>query len=82
MELNLELEEEISEYVQDPVEAQHLQDEELLQPARARGWPRQPELWPRVITISHDDLTHIRLYSVANDLLLAQGYRHEQNPGW
>ena len=40
MDLNLELEEEISEYIQDPVEAQHLQDEEPGPPARGRGRPR------------------------------------------
>ena len=56
MELNLDLEEEISEHPWDPVQAETLQD---INPVIARGRPKLHDLWTGVISIQHVNLSNL-----------------------
>ena len=82
MDLMDELDQEISEYVLDPVQLEQLVEEEEEMVVRGRGRPKQPELWTRVLSITHDDPFQIRVHELKADLLLAQAYRRVARPGW
>ena len=62
--MDLYLEEEISEHPWDPSQAAHLED---AHPTAARGRPRIPEQWTRVISVTHDNLDAIEIIVIAND---------------
>ena len=64
MESDFELEQEISEHPFDPAQAAQMPD---VNPVETRGRPRLPELWTRVISVHHDDLTAIECVVIAND---------------
>ena len=64
METDFELEQEISEHPWDPAQADPLQ---TANPMEMRGRPKLPELWTRVISVHHDDLTAIECIVIAND---------------
>jgi len=36
-----------------------------------------PEQWTRIISIDYDDLEHFKTYSIASDLLLAEGIDYD-----
>ena len=56
MESDFELEQEISEHPFDPAQAAQMPDVNHIE---ARGRPKLPELWTRVISVHHDDLNAI-----------------------
>ena len=71
----MDIEEEISEFVQDPAERQEQESvEEIKQGEGKRGAKKQPELWTRVISIDKDNVAFPRLFPLATDLLLKEGY--------
>ena len=72
MELNIDLEEEISEHPWDPVLAANQPDNH---PTEPRGRRRLPELWTRVISVHHDNLSAIELVPLAGDLQLSNAYQ-------
>ena len=51
-------------------------DEEEKQPAR-RGRRAIPEKWTRVISVKSDDLTNIRTFELASELLLDQSFGNQ-----
>ena len=71
MEINIDLDQEISEHPWDPYEAANQPD---VNPTENRGRRRIPEQWTRVISVHHDDLSAIKLVALADDLKLATGY--------
>ena len=83
----MNIEEEISEFVQDPKE---LHDQESVEEDRdkgtKRGAPRVPEMWTRVISFSTDNLQDLKVFPIATDLLLKEGYpktrKRKGEPEW
>ena len=71
MEMNIDLDQEISEHPWDPYEAANQPD---ANPTENRGRRRVPEQWTRVVSVHHDDLSTIKLVALADDLMLATGY--------
>lgn len=55
-----------------PAQAAQMPD---VNPVEARGRPKLPELWTRVISVHHDDLTAIDYIVIVNDQK-----RHKNNP--
>ena len=53
---------------------------------RGRGAPRLPEMWTRVISFKSDDLDDLKLFPIATDLLVEQGYeklrKRKGEPEW
>ena len=83
----MNIDEEISEFIQDPLERldQESIEQEQAQP-RGRGAPKIPEMWTRVISFSSDNLDNLKIYPIAPDLLLESGYekqrRRKGEPQW
>ena len=71
MEMNIDLDQEISEHPWDPVLAANQPD---INPTENRGRRRVPEQWTRVISVHHDDLSTIKPVALADDLMMATGY--------
>ena len=46
-----------------------------------RGRKRLPEMWSRVINLSKDDLTNLKVYELAPDLLMSNGMKHTLSRG-
>ena len=46
-----------------------------------RGRQRIPEMWSRVINLSKDDLSNLRVFELAPDLLLSNGMKHTLSRG-
>ena len=46
-----------------------------------RGRKRLPEQWSRVINLSKDDLTSLKVYELGPDLLLSNGMKHTLSRG-
>ena len=46
-----------------------------------RGRPRIQEQWSRVINLSKDDLSALRVFDLAPDLLLSNGMKHTLSRG-
>ena len=85
--MNLNQEEEHSEFITDPVERVDQESVELDKGSDTQKKSRRlPELWTRVISISSDNLTDLKVYSIASDLLLEQGYekvrKRKGDPEW
>jgi len=81
------IEDEDSELWTDPVDrrdGENIENEQAGQ--RKAGRPKIPEHWTRVISISTDNLTELKIYQIATDLLLNQGYdktrRRKGEPEW
>ena len=66
MEMNLE--EEVSEHLWDPLRRATQQDDN---PVPRRGRPFLPELWTRVISVSHNHAASFKTYELRSDLLLS-----------
>lgn len=67
-------EDEFSEWLPNSVQMQQREDEQTVRvPGRSRGRPAVPLCWTRVISVSHDDLTAIRVYPINTDKLVAEG---------
>ena len=69
--MNLTTEEEISEFVADPVEqldADSLEEAKLTETKRGRR--AIPEAWTRVISMSTDNLNNLFTYPISTDLLV------------
>jgi len=85
--MNLNIDEEISEFVLDPKE-RHDQDsvEEDKDKGTKRGAPRLPEMWTRVISFSTDNLQDLKIFPMATDLLVKEGYpktrKRKGEPDW
>ena len=85
--MNFTTEEEISEFVADPVEqldADSLEEAKLTETKRGRR--AIPEAWTRVISMSTDNLNNLFTYPISTDLLVEQGYdktrRRKDEPVW
>jgi len=85
--MNLNIDEEISEFVKDPKE-RHDQDsiDEDKDKGTKRGAPRVPEMWTRVISLSTDNLHDLKIFPMATDLLVKEGYpktrKRKGDPDW
>ena len=64
------IEEEISEHPFDPFEqtALHLGQDLNLAAKSKRGPAKLAEMWTRIISLSHDNLQHIRLVPIEQDI--------------
>ena len=86
--MNHSFEDEISEHPFDPFELQALQmgQGHATVGKSKRGPIRIPEQWTRVISISHDNLQHIRLVSIETDIAIMQnieiGNDQQEEGGW
>ena len=70
MEFDFDIDHEISEHPFDPMQRD---TEPTANPKPKRGRPALPELWTRVISVSHDNLAALKTYELRSDLLLAKG---------
>ena len=81
------MDDEISEPPQDPYDAMDGDaiDEEVAG-RRGRGAPKIPDQWTRVISMSTDNLQDLKIYPIASDLLINQGYekgrKRRGEPDW
>ena len=75
--MNLQLEEELSEYPWDPVarEAVNQVDEDEALEGQSKKSRKLPEQWTRVISVFGDNLDQAKAYSTATDLLMAAGFQ-------
>ena len=65
-------EEELTEYHVDHADAEHeLNDSIASSISSKRGWPAIPEQWTKVISLSNDNLSKVKVYVLASDLLAA-----------
>ena len=78
---------ETSEIPRDPIDRidhESLEDEAVLTGKRRRE--KLPEMWTRVISMSNDNLQELKVYQIAPDLLLNQGYektrKRKGEPDW
>jgi hypothetical protein len=72
--MNFTVEEEISEHPFDPHELTALQMGAGAGHDRAprRGAPKLPDLWTRVVSLSHDDIQHLRCKPIQTDITIAE----------
>ena len=80
MQLDLEVEEEISEYLWNPQEQfQHEEaGEEQAEDGAKRGAKLVPEQWTRVISIFTDNLESLKVCQTSTDLLVLAGYQYKE----
>ena len=85
--MNLDIDEEVSEFVRDPKE-RHDQEslEEEKKEETKRGARRIPEMWTRIISFSTDNLQDLKIFPMATDLLVKEGYpktrKRKGEPDW
>ncbi len=64
--------EELTEFVQDPVEQEVIEEESVEKSeSRGRGRPKIPDQWTRIISMDKDKLEDLPAHPIAPDLLLA-----------
>lgn len=69
--MNIDPDEEISEFVKDPMERlDHESVEEAKSVGTKRGRRTIPEAWTRIISISTDNLNELQIYPISTDLLV------------
>ncbi len=61
MKFDFDLDQEISEHPWDPMQAAELPD---VNPKETRGRRKLEEMWTRVISVHHDDLSAIKCYEL------------------
>ena len=83
----MNIEEEISEFVQDPIQRQ--EEDSVEEPKKGdgkRGAKKLPDMWSRVISIGTDNLEDLKVFPLATDLLLKEGYqkgrKRKGEPDW
>ena len=74
---NKELDQELSEHVWNPHDRARLEDEvrDADPSLSKRGAPKIPEQWSRVISVYGDDLTKVKAYITATDMMIVQGFQ-------